>query len=119
YRPYSISSSARSLSRRCWRLGSSSMTIATSRSASRNGGGIPESARAISRSNEVWLLGGRGAADLAPRRRFGMTPYRSRVPGPLPLDAHDGPPGFVVVVEPGDRIHFLDWGGRGQPGIVL
>lgn len=29
------------------------------------------------------------------------------------------PPGFVVVVEPGDRIHFLDWGGEGLPGIVL
>jgi len=26
------------------------------------------------------------------------------------------PDGFVVVVEPGDRIHFLDWGGQGQPG---
>jgi pimeloyl-ACP methyl ester carboxylesterase len=29
------------------------------------------------------------------------------------------PPGFVVVVEPGDRIHFLDWGGTGEPGVVL
>ena len=29
------------------------------------------------------------------------------------------PPGFVVVVEPGDRIHFLDWGGSGEPGVVL
>ena len=29
------------------------------------------------------------------------------------------PPGFVVVVEPCDRIHFLDWGGAGEPGIVL
>ena len=29
------------------------------------------------------------------------------------------PPGFVVVVEPGDRIHFLDWGGSGAPGVVL
>jgi pimeloyl-ACP methyl ester carboxylesterase len=25
----------------------------------------------------------------------------------------------VVVVEPGDRIHFLDWGGRGEPGVLL
>ncbi len=33
-------------------------------------------------------------------------------------DAGD-PPGFVVVVEPGDRIHFLDWGGSGLPGVVL
>ena len=29
------------------------------------------------------------------------------------------PPGFVVLVEPGDRIHFLDWGGSGEPGVVL
>lgn len=29
------------------------------------------------------------------------------------------PPGFVVVVPPGDRIHFLDWGGAGEPGVVL
>jgi pimeloyl-ACP methyl ester carboxylesterase len=29
------------------------------------------------------------------------------------------PSGFVVVVKPGDRIHFLDWGGTGEPGVVL
>ena len=29
------------------------------------------------------------------------------------------PPGYVVVVDPGDRIHFLDWGGAGRPGVVL
>jgi pimeloyl-ACP methyl ester carboxylesterase len=35
------------------------------------------------------------------------------------------PPGFVVVVAPGDRIHFLDWGGpdgasaSAAPGVVL
>src|SRR4029077_15594942 len=31
------------------------------------------------------------------------------------------PDGFVVVVEPGDRIHFLDWGGPapGSPGVLL
>jgi pimeloyl-ACP methyl ester carboxylesterase len=39
------------------------------------------------------------------------------------------PEGFVVVVEPGDRIHFLDWGGgpatsagpadRADPGVLL
>jgi pimeloyl-ACP methyl ester carboxylesterase len=27
--------------------------------------------------------------------------------------------GFVVVVDPGDRIHFLDWGGDGRPGALL
>jgi pimeloyl-ACP methyl ester carboxylesterase len=29
------------------------------------------------------------------------------------------PAGFVVEVRPGDRIHFLDWGGRGEPGVLL
>jgi len=29
------------------------------------------------------------------------------------------PDGFVVVVDPGDRIHFLDWGGAGEPGVLL
>jgi pimeloyl-ACP methyl ester carboxylesterase len=34
----------------------------------------------------------------------------------------DAPAGFVVTVEPGDRIHFLDWGGPGgtrRPGVLL
>jgi pimeloyl-ACP methyl ester carboxylesterase len=29
------------------------------------------------------------------------------------------PAGFVVVADSGDRIHFLDWGGTGAPGVVL
>jgi pimeloyl-ACP methyl ester carboxylesterase len=29
------------------------------------------------------------------------------------------PDGFVVVVDPGDRIHFLDWGGHGDVGVLL
>jgi pimeloyl-ACP methyl ester carboxylesterase len=33
-----------------------------------------------------------------------------------PPDRAAEPDGFVVVVEPGDRIHFLDWGGGGGPG---
>jgi pimeloyl-ACP methyl ester carboxylesterase len=36
-------------------------------------------------------------------------------------DASLEPDGFVVVVDPGDRIHFLDWGGPAdadRPGIV-
>ncbi len=47
----------------------------------------------------------------------------------LPLDAVPSadpaatPDGFVVVVDPGDRIHFLDWGGPdgppAAPGILL
>jgi pimeloyl-ACP methyl ester carboxylesterase len=58
-----------------------------------------------------------------------MATYRSRVTSPTPPDRAaalpvDEPPGFVVVVEPGDRIHFLDWGGptgpgAGAPGVVL
>ncbi|HEY7131423.1 MAG TPA: alpha/beta hydrolase, partial [Candidatus Limnocylindrales bacterium] len=38
---------------------------------------------------------------------------------PSPTDPAGEPDGFVVLVEPGDRIHFLDWGGEGAPGIVL
>ncbi len=41
------------------------------------------------------------------------------VPAPDPAAEPDG---FVVVVEPGDRIHFLDWGGvspAGAPGVLL
>jgi pimeloyl-ACP methyl ester carboxylesterase len=29
------------------------------------------------------------------------------------------PPGFVVVSDSGDRIHFLDWGGDGRPAVLL
>ncbi len=39
--------------------------------------------------------------------------------GQPPPDPADEPPGFVVVVAPGDRIHFLDWGGTGEPGVLL
>jgi pimeloyl-ACP methyl ester carboxylesterase len=38
---------------------------------------------------------------------------------PPPIDAAGEPAGFVVLVEPGDRIHFLDWGGAGTPALVL
>jgi pimeloyl-ACP methyl ester carboxylesterase len=48
-----------------------------------------------------------------------MTTYRSHVTGSAPPDPAGEPPGYVVVVEPGDRIHFLDWGGEGEPGVVL
>jgi pimeloyl-ACP methyl ester carboxylesterase len=41
------------------------------------------------------------------------------VTGSSSPDPAGGPPGFVVVVEPGDRIHFLDWGGAGAPGVLL
>jgi pimeloyl-ACP methyl ester carboxylesterase len=32
--------------------------------------------------------------------------------GPYPRGVTDAPAGYVVTVDPGDRIHFLDWGGR-------
>jgi pimeloyl-ACP methyl ester carboxylesterase len=48
-----------------------------------------------------------------------MATYRSHVPDAPPSDPAAEPPGFVVVVEPGDRIHFLDWGGAGEPGVLL
>ena len=35
------------------------------------------------------------------------------------MDASNGPAGYVVVSDTGDRIHFLDWEGAGRPGIVL
>jgi pimeloyl-ACP methyl ester carboxylesterase len=38
---------------------------------------------------------------------------------PESIPAVDDPAGFVVLVEPGDRIHFLDWGGIGDPAVVL
>jgi pimeloyl-ACP methyl ester carboxylesterase len=47
-----------------------------------------------------------------------MTTYRSEVTSRLPPDPTE-PPGYVVVVPPGDRIHFLDWGGAGKPGVLL
>jgi pimeloyl-ACP methyl ester carboxylesterase len=36
-----------------------------------------------------------------------------------PGDPAFEPAGFVVLVEPGDRVHFLDWAGSGRPGVVL
>jgi pimeloyl-ACP methyl ester carboxylesterase len=36
-----------------------------------------------------------------------------------PPDPAAEPEGFVVVVAPGDRIHFLDWGGPGGGGVLL
>lgn len=41
------------------------------------------------------------------------------MPPPPSTDAPSDPPGYVVLVEPGDRVHFQDWGGRGTPGVVL
>jgi len=35
------------------------------------------------------------------------------------VDLSFEPAGFVVVADSGDRIHFLDWGGSGTPGVLL
>jgi pimeloyl-ACP methyl ester carboxylesterase len=44
-------------------------------------------------------------------------PDAAGVPPPDPVAS---PEGFVVLVEPNDRIHFLDWGGPdGAPGVLL
>jgi pimeloyl-ACP methyl ester carboxylesterase len=54
-----------------------------------------------------------------------MAPYRSRVTSadsqslPEAGDPDVEPAGYVVLVEPGDRVHFLDWAGTGRPGVVL
>src|SRR4051794_10783616 len=62
------------------------------------------------------MPGRRGALRL-PRRRLGMATYRSGVSGRPTTE--ESPAGFVVLVEPGDRIHFLDWDGHGDRGTVL
>jgi pimeloyl-ACP methyl ester carboxylesterase len=36
-----------------------------------------------------------------------------------PPDPGAEPAGFVVEVVPGERIHFLDWAGAGDPGVLL
>lgn len=36
-----------------------------------------------------------------------------------PQDPSAEPSGFLVEVTPGDRVHFLDWRGVGDPGVVL
>jgi pimeloyl-ACP methyl ester carboxylesterase len=35
------------------------------------------------------------------------------------VDPASEPAGFVVTTDTGDRIHFLDWGGRGEPAVLL
>ena len=44
-----------------------------------------------------------------------MAAYRSDVA----MSDSGEPAGFVVLVEPGDRIHFVDWGGSGSPALLL
>src|SRR5919109_2708787 len=120
-------------------VGSSSIVIATSPSAARNGSGMPASARSTSSAKPTWWacrrMRRRAGARRAPRRRFGIETYpraaMSTFPPPWPAnesgqatepDLETEPSGFVVIVEPGDRIHFLDWGGPAtsdQPAVVL
>ena len=35
------------------------------------------------------------------------------------MQAPAEPIGYLVVADSGDRIHYLDWGGEGRPGVVL
>src|SRR5689334_3851273 len=48
-----------------------------------------------------------------------MAAYRRRMTPGSSTDPASDPPGYVVLVEPGDRVHFQDWGGSGVPGVVL
>ena len=50
------------------------------------------------------------------RSHVTSTDDEDRTPGP---GAAEEPAGYVVLVPPGDRIHFLDWGGDATPGVVL
>src|SRR4051812_46575579 len=61
-----------------------------------------------------WIEGGRAG------RRGGVWPWRpyprvmETVPPPDPAAEPDG---FVVQVDSGERIHFLDWGGLAGGGV--
>jgi pimeloyl-ACP methyl ester carboxylesterase len=44
-----------------------------------------------------------------------MEPPPAAAPAP---DRDLEPEGFIVVAESGERIHFLDWGGTGGPGVL-
>src|SRR6478672_4811534 len=88
--------------------------------------GIVASASSTSSSNGRWRLD-LGGALRAPRRRLAMAPVsygsmETPTPGVPAPDPTVEPEGFVVEVAPGDRIHFLDWGGpptADGPGVLL
>src|SRR4051794_35793139 len=46
-------------------------------------------------------------------------PVAPRTDRPTEAAGPPDPEGFVVLVEPGDRIHFLDWAGDGGQPVVL
>ena len=94
----------------------------------------------LERRIEWWRDLGEGVVDealeaLAPERTWPAVTAASASDGHGPpilalVDAPAGTPspaadpatepeGFVVVVQPNDRIHFLDWGGTNRPGILL
>src|SRR6187549_3706862 len=58
---------------------------------------------------------GTGGAGTAAALGHGARILGAMEPVPPP-DLAAEPDGFVVVVDPGDRIHFLDWGGGVGPG---
>ena len=56
------------------------------------------------------------ARDPAPDALTPFTPDTVTAPGP---DTDATPEGYLVTAPDGTRIHFLDWGGVGAPGVVL
>ena len=101
------------------------MTIATSSSAAANGSGMASRATADQLLEGAMAAGRDGAAaGTAAALDHGARILGAMEPVPPPDRAAE-PDGFVVVVDPGDRIHFLDWGGApgratgGGPGVLL
>jgi pimeloyl-ACP methyl ester carboxylesterase len=74
----------------------------------------PGQAQGVTRAAASLRHGGRmvAAVDVP---TLDLTAAVARVPPPDPAVEPDG---FVVTVEPNDRIHFLDWGGPGA-GVLL
>ncbi len=86
------------------RVGSSAMTMATSSRAAANGIGMVASASSTRSSNGRWAARRGPGGDGRSANRVDAWPWL-----PYPRGVTDGPAGFVVTVDPGDRIHFLDW----------
>ena len=92
------------------------MTIATSSSALANGSGMASRATADELVERTVSGEGTGGSGTAAALGHGARILGAMEPVPPPDRAAE-PDGFVVVVEPGDRIHFLDWGGGAGPAM--
>src|SRR5262245_5858756 len=93
-----------SFSRSCSRVGSSSMTIAASSSATRYGSGMPASARSTRRSNAAARALARATPRAEPRERFGMSTGSSHTAAARPATA-DTLHGMKVVHTERHRAH--------------